>query len=51
MTWIFLVNKKSKNSCAGGITEQQTRKVTETQKTFFFNQAKVFNQIVGMISE
>ena len=28
----FFVDKKSKIFCAGGITERQTRKVTETQK-------------------
>ena len=31
----FFVDKKSKNFCAGGITERQTRKVTETQKKMF----------------
>ena len=33
----FFVDKKSKIFCAGGITEQQTRKVTETQKTSYWN--------------
>ena len=32
----FFVDKKSKIFCAGGITERQTRKVTETQKNVFF---------------
>ena len=30
----FFVDKKSKIFCAGGITERQTRKVTETQKVY-----------------
>ena len=30
----FFADKKSENFCAGGITEQQTQKVTETQKIF-----------------
>ena len=31
----FFADKKSENFCAGSITEQQTRKVTETQKKHF----------------
>ena len=31
----FFVDKKSKIFCAGGITERQTRKVTETQKNLY----------------
>ena len=33
----FFVDKKSKIFCAGGITERQTRKVTETQKKMSYN--------------
>ena len=36
MTWkfLFVANKKGKKICAGGITEQQTWKVIETQKKY-----------------
>ena len=40
----FFADKKSKNFCAGSITERQTRKVTETQKII---KVKVLDQEIS----